>query len=134
VLVVRFLYTFQPMSPPTIASTTHRADNQCCPRNARQLEVSDVQDRRHRSVTSNLHGHRHARRRVVRHLPPGSRRWRRPGRSAGGSGTGRPCNSGGVRPATPALVMPGVYPGPFGLGAGLLMRRIIDLDLDQSRD
>jgi hypothetical protein len=30
--------------------------------------------------------------------------------------------------------MPGVYPGPFGLEAGLLMRRIIALDLDQSRD
>src|ERR1700726_1995986 len=57
-----------------------------------------------------------------------------PGRSAGGSGTGTPCSSGGVCPGTPALVMPGVYPGPYGLGAGLFMRRIIALDLDQSRD
>src|SRR5258708_33923809 len=27
-----------------------------------------------------------------------------------------PCNSGGVWPGIPALVMPGEYPGPFGFG------------------
>src|SRR5690242_11796848 len=41
---------------------------------------------------------------------------RAPG-GAGGSGTGTPCRSGGVSPGTPALVIPGVYPGPAGLGA-----------------
>src|SRR6516162_868016 len=42
---------------------------------------------------------------------------RAPGGAAGGTGTGVPSTSGGARPGTPAIGMPGVGGSPFGVGA-----------------
>ena len=61
------------------------------------------------SVTSNLHGHRFARRRVVRHLRAGSRRWWRSRQSSGRQRDQEALQLRRVYPGTPALVMPGVY-------------------------